>query len=249
MRGRPATFGRLGATMADDRAYQYSLWPRRQAADFRDLERDEALLRNCSARTAALALGSAFPALLMPLPVALQTAIASVALSLYDGAARRPFSRQPRAQRGVLSVAVFRGSANANTERLAALLALDERRFAVALFTTQLERADAEQLRRVIEARGRRFRHTPLRDATDEQAAELVQRDGCDIALDCSGHTAGHRLTLLARRPCPVRTGVLGFAGSYGGGEGGSSRSGAEAAPTEAAPCSPRSAGRRATPL
>ena len=43
-----------------------------------------------------------------------------------------------------------------------------------------------------------------------------ISPDRCDVLLDCSGHTAGHRLTLLARRPCPVRAGALGFAGSYG---------------------------------
>ena len=104
------------------------------AADFRGLEADEALLRNASARTLALTLG-AFPALLMPLPAATQTSIATVALTLYQGATSRPIARRASARgverSGVLSVAIFRGSANANTERLAALLSLDARRFAV----------------------------------------------------------------------------------------------------------------------
>ena len=190
------------------------------AADFCGLEADEALLRNASARTLALTLG-AFPALLMPLPAATQTSIATVALTLYQGATSRPIARLASARgverSGVLSVAIFRGSANANTERLAALLSLDARRFAVSLFTTQLARGDAEQLRRVTEVHGRRWHHTPLDDAaSDAHVAEVLQRRGCDVLLDCSGHTAGHRLTLLARRPCPVRAGALGFAGSYG---------------------------------
>ena len=197
-----------------------STWPRRMAADFGGLEADEALLRNASARTLALTLG-AFPALLMPLPAATQTSIATVALTLYQGATSRPIARRASTRgidrSGVLSVAIFRGSANANTERLAALLSLDARRFAVSLYTTQLARGDAEQLRRATEAHGRRWHHTPLDDAaSDARVAELLQRRGCDVLLDCSGHTAGHRLTLLARRPCPVRVGALGFAGSYG---------------------------------
>ena len=132
-----------------------SIWPRRVEADFRDLEADEALLRNASAYTLALTLG-AFPALLMPLPATMQTSIATVALALYQGAASQPVARHAvhGVRRGVLSVAVFRGSANANTERLAALLSLDERRFAVSLYTTQLAQHDAEQLRRATEVRG-----------------------------------------------------------------------------------------------
>ena len=58
-----------------------SLWPRRMVADFRGLEADEALLRNASAYTLALTLG-AFPALLMLLPAATQTSVATVALTL-----------------------------------------------------------------------------------------------------------------------------------------------------------------------
>ena len=51
-------------------------------------------------------------------------------------------------------MAIFRGSANANTERLAALLSLDARWFTVSLYSTQLARGDAEQLRRATEVRG-----------------------------------------------------------------------------------------------
>ena len=79
-------------------------------------------------------------------------------------------------------MAIFRGSANANTERLAALLSLDARWFTVSLYTTQLARGDAEQLRRATEARGRRWHHTPLADgATDIHVAELLQRRGCAV--------------------------------------------------------------------
>ena len=164
-----------------------STWPRRMAADFGGLEADEALLRNASARTLALTLG-AFPALLMPLPAATQTSIATVALTLYQGATSRPIARRASTRgidrSGVLSVAIFRGSANANTERLATLLSLDAQRFAVSLYTTQLARGDAEQLRRATEAHGRRWHHTALDDAaSDAHVAEVLQRRGCDPLL------------------------------------------------------------------
>ena len=80
-----------------------SMWPRRMVADFRGLEADEALLRNASAYTLALTLG-AFPALLMPLPAATQTSIATVALTLYQGAAAsRSIARHAGERGGVRS--------------------------------------------------------------------------------------------------------------------------------------------------
>ena len=80
-----------------------SMWPRRMVADFRGLEADEALLRNASAHTLALSLG-AFPALLMPLPAATQNSIATVALTLYQGAAAsRSVARHAGVRCGVRS--------------------------------------------------------------------------------------------------------------------------------------------------
>ena len=73
----------------DALAMTVGLWERRGAADFRGIEADERAVRSLSPNAAAMALG-AFPALLLPLPVAAQTAIATAALQQY-GTARRPF--------------------------------------------------------------------------------------------------------------------------------------------------------------
>ncbi len=55
-----------------------------------------------------------------------------------------------------------------------------------------------------------------IRRLDDEAVAKLVIEDGIDILVDLSGHTAGNRLPVFARRPAPVQVSYLGYPNTTG---------------------------------
>ena len=50
----------------------------------------------------------------------------------------------------------------------------------------------------------------------DAQLAAQIQADAIDIAVDCAGHSSGHRLVALTRRPAPVQVTFLGYPSTTG---------------------------------
>jgi predicted O-linked N-acetylglucosamine transferase (SPINDLY family) len=51
---------------------------------------------------------------------------------------------------------------------------------------------------------------------SDESAAKMVRSDAIDILVDLSGHTAGNRLRIFARKPAPIQVTYLGYANTTG---------------------------------
>jgi predicted O-linked N-acetylglucosamine transferase (SPINDLY family) len=61
------------------------------------------------------------------------------------------------------------------------------------------------------------FEHwTDVAQLSDDELADRIQADRIDILIDCSGHTAGHRLAVFARKPAPVQASGWGHASGTG---------------------------------
>lgn len=56
----------------------------------------------------------------------------------------------------------------------------------------------------------------PISGLDDASVAERIARDGIDVLVDLSGHTAGHRLAAFARRPAPLQISWLGYFATTG---------------------------------
>ena len=59
-------------------------------------------------------------------------------------------------------------------------------------------------------------RFTPVAHQSDEALAQTIEDDGIDVLVDLSGHTAGSRLPMFARKPAPVQASWIGYLGTTG---------------------------------
>ena len=55
-----------------------------------------------------------------------------------------------------------------------------------------------------------------LKDASIQEAARRIQRDGVDILVDLKGYTGYARTEILALRPAPIQVNYLGYPGTMG---------------------------------
>lgn len=88
----------------------------------------------------------------------------------------------------------------------------DRDRFELLAYSFGPDRSDA--LRSSLSAEFTRF--TDIRALPDDAAAQLVQEDALDIAIDLTCHTQHSRTGLFARRVAPVQINYLGFPGTSG---------------------------------
>jgi len=77
-------------------------------------------------------------------------------------------------------------------------------------YTHPQEDASSQRLKALSE----RWIHCAELD--DEALAQRIRRDGIDILIDLSGHTTGHRLGTLLRKPAPVQMQMLGYLNTSG---------------------------------
>src|SRR5439155_17492787 len=87
----------------------------------------------------------------------------------------------------------------------------DRARFAVTCYSA-VARPDAmtQRLKGVVE------QWRDIHNVGDDQAAEMIRRDGIDILVELAGHTEGNRLLLMARRPAPIQVTYLGYPNTTG---------------------------------
>jgi predicted O-linked N-acetylglucosamine transferase (SPINDLY family) len=85
------------------------------------------------------------------------------------------------------------------------LLNLDRAAFDVICYSgVKVEDDATARLRQVV------HEWRPMFDVEDDELAQMIRRDRIDILVDLSGHSAGNRLPVFARKPAPVQIAAWG---------------------------------------
>jgi protein O-GlcNAc transferase len=93
----------------------------------------------------------------------------------------------------------------------ASIMAHDRAAFTVFLYANQTHYDPlTEALQRSVDS------WTPIMGLDDDTVAEKIVADRIDILVDLSGHTAGNRLAVFARRPAPIQVTWLGYSATTG---------------------------------
>ena len=193
-------------------------YEKRHVCNWQELDEDvQRLSQTLAGAPAGLArVASVFSLLSLPIDPELQLAAArgEALVALVGASMLAPVAAAERAGRtprlGLLS---FDFHEHPVAQLIVEMIERIERsRFRVTLYSTG--RDDGSALRQRLIAAADDF--VELRGLCDTQAAERIRADGIDILVDLQGHTRGHRMAILARRPAPLQVGYLGYPGSSG---------------------------------
>lgn len=199
-------------------AMSHLSFEKRHVADWRDLDADvRAITRQLAAQPDGLArVCAAFGLLSLPIDPVLQLGAAR-GESLAFTAGVTPLaplpSGVPAGSRVVLGFLSYDFREHPVSQLLVELFErLDRSRFEVIVLSCSPD--DGSALRRRIEAAADRC--VDLRGLSDDEAALRVRSERVELLFDLMGHTRGHRMGILARRPAPLQVAYLGYPGSTG---------------------------------
>ena len=88
---------------------------------------------------------------------------------------------------------------------------LDPSRVELLLYPTKIRHDSQAELFKALNVPW-----TPVHDLSDSEAAARIRADQVDILVDTSGHTAGHRLGIIAHRAAPVQCHYIGYFATTG---------------------------------
>jgi predicted O-linked N-acetylglucosamine transferase (SPINDLY family) len=202
----------------DLQALAHLSYEKRHVCDWAGFEQDVADLaaRLSSAPDGLARVASAFSLLSLPLEPALQLAAArgeslAAALGAKELAPVTPAERAGRKAR--LALLSFDFHEHPVSQLIVEVLEkLDRGLFDLVLYSTGPD--DGSALRQRVIAAADEF--VDLRGVSDADAAARIRADGIDLLVDLQGHTRGHRMAILARRPAPLQVAYLGYPGSTG---------------------------------